>query len=444
LHGEPAPVGAGSFFLGNISLDIWDRLGYIAFGGIHMNTPIDIAAVLRDRAVTAHFQPLVSIKKQAVLGYEALCRGVMNGGGAFIPPGLLFSLVGKDLNSRLELDRLCRERALELFHPLYQRERGVILSINLDVAVLDSGVVGSNYLLNQVKRWGVNPNNVIIEIIESNVVNTEALVAFIQTYREHGFLIALDDVGTGHSNLERIALIQPDVIKLDRSLITCIDRAFLKQEITRSLIRLGQKVGAMVVGEGVEREEEAVFLLEHGVDVQQGFYFGRPSPLEPSHGSSETGGRLRAVAERFKRHVLDKISAKKALYLAYDRLVGAIATDLAAVGPAGFDRTLADWLARHDDLECLYVLDERGIQASDTICNPYKLSENKRFIYQPAQRGADHSLKDYFLPISAGLSKYTTESYISLASGNLCTTIATRLERGGAAYVLCVDISREM
>lgn len=77
------------------------------------------------------------------------------------------------------------------------------------------------------------------------------------------------------------------------------------------------------------------------------------------------------------------------------------------------------------------------------MCNPEKISETKRFIYHPAPRGADHSLKDYFLPLSAGLRKFTSEPYISLASGNLCTTIASTFECLGLTYILCVDMSQK-
>ncbi len=80
-----------------------------------------------------------------------------------------------------------------------------------------------HHLLKLVKRCGVSPNNVIIEIIESRCEDEDALLEFVRFYRKKNFLIALDDVGAGFSNLDRIPLIKPDVIKLDRSLISGVN-----------------------------------------------------------------------------------------------------------------------------------------------------------------------------------------------------------------------------
>ena len=86
-------------------------------------------------------------------------------------------------------------------------------------------------------------------------------------------LIALDDMGTGYSNLERIASIKPDIIKLDRSLIQDIDREYHKQELFDFFLKLAHKIGVFVVVEGIETEAEALSCLERGADLVQGFYF---------------------------------------------------------------------------------------------------------------------------------------------------------------------------
>ena len=401
------------------------------------STVLNIKDLVRSRQVTTFFQPLVSIKKRAVLGFEALNRGHLVDKDLFIPPQIMFSLADQDA-CRLELDRLCRSKSLECFAPVHQRHKNLMVSINLDTSLLDT-VAGSNYLIKQVEACCINPNNVIIEIIESDVKDADSLLRFIRTYRNLGFLIALDDVGSGHSNLERIASIKPEVIKIDRSLITNIDKEFHKLEVTKSLVGLGQKIGAMVVAEGIEREEEALALLELGVDVFQGFYFCRP--FIPNGVDFECPGRVHHIAECFGNRILEKISARKQQIKGYERIMANIMSRLIKAQPMEFERKLVDCLAAHENLECLYILDMRGCQVSNTVCNPYRISENKRFIYQPAQRGADHSLKDYFLPIRAGLVKYITEQYISLASGNKCTTLSATFRCStGDSFIVCLDL----
>lgn len=401
----------------------------------------DIKTLLEKKRVVTHYQPLVSIKKRALLGYEALSRGCDECGDVIMAPNLLFALP-RCARERLLLDRLCREKALQGFQQVHLQQRELVLSLNMDVSLLDTDAAGSQYLVHQAEQWGIDPNNIVIEIIESDVKNTEALLDFIQRYRDAGFLIALDDLGAGHSNMERIALIKPDVIKIDRSLSNAIHGQFYKIEVAKSLVGLGQRIGAMVVAEGVESPEDALRLLELGVDVFQGFHFARPALLN---------GRPRKaleivddIAAQFKEHSLRSISAKKELYATYDTILQQLIVKLVGASERDYDKTLAAFICAHPDLECLYVLDRRGMQISDTMCNPVNISENKRFIYQPAQRGTDHSLKDYFLPLDAGLPKFTTETYISQASGNLCTTIAACFSgKDGLKRIVCMDISQK-
>jgi hypothetical protein len=108
-------------------------------------------------------------------------------------------------------------------------------------------------------------------------------------------------------------------------------------------------------------------------------------------------------------------------------------------------KDLARFIDTYPSVECLYVLDMKGNQISETLCNPARLNSSKRFLYEPASEGADHSLKEYFLPIQAGLEKFTTRPYISLASGNLCTTISHVFYHKGTGRhrILCVDMKRE-
>lgn len=398
----------------------------------------DLATILAQQLVLTHYQPIVSVKKRALLGYEALSRGCDAAGAICLPPNLLFGLA-QTPEERLHLDRLCRAKALQGFSALHKQQRELVLTLNVDVSLLDTGAAGSDYLVKQAREAGVDPNNIVIEIIEANVRDTAALLDFTQRYRQAGFLIALDDVGAGHSNMERIAWIKPDIIKLDRSLISEIQCEFYKLEVTKSLVGLGQRLGAMVVAEGVESEAEALVCLELGVDVFQGYHFSRPGLLSPRpQGVLAT---VEGMAVTFRQRRLQNINARKQRYAAYDVLLQKLIRHLIRAEEREYDRVLADFMTSHTELECLYVLDGQGLQLSETVCNPMNVAESRRFIYQPAQKGADHSLKDYFLPLAAGLQKYTTEPYISMASGNLCTTIAAAYSsRDGHKRVVCIDI----
>jgi len=403
--------------------------------------PLELSyqTLAREENILTLFQPMVSIKGKSVVAVEALSRGLLPDLHVSIPPDVLFPLATTPAR-RLALDRLCRQLAMRRFAPVHARCKDLLLSVNLDISLINRDILGSGKFLEAAQSAGLNPGNVVIEIIESRVQDTEVLTRFIETYRAHGFLIALDDIGTGHSNLDRISQIKPDIIKIDKGLIRDIHREYHKFEIAKALVRLSRNIGAMVVAEGVEQEAEVLELMGLGVDIFQGFYFARPAPLGAA--PPPTPRRVASVARNFRRRVIETINEKKALHETYDRALREIVGVLGTQVPRCFDHALVDLLHSHEDIECMYVLSCAGRQVSATICNPYAVSEARRFIYRPAPRGTDHSLKEYFLPLSAGLEKYTTEPYISLASGSLCSTISVRFcDRAGRAFILCVDIS---
>lgn len=402
----------------------------------------DIQEIINNNAILTHFQPQVSLKRKAVIGLEALSRGFDPDSGELIPPTLLFGQA-RDGATRLALDRVCRTKAVEAFASLHRRDKAVMLSMNIDASCINEETRGSNHLLKLIKKFGVNPNNVIIEIIESRCDDIDALNEFVRFYRKKNFLIALDDVGAGFSNLDRIPLLKPDVIKLDRSLITDVNKHFHKLEVIRSFVQMSNRLGCLVLAEGVETSAEAMCLLDNGVDVFQGYYFARPAPgLDAVPGMS---AKVDALAEKHKENSTRKIAEEKRLYSNFDLLMLTMCQSLADTPSKGINKALTRFIDTYPNLECLYVLDMKGRQLSDSLCNPNKLKKSKRFLYEPAHVGTDHSLKEYFMPIQAGLEKYTTDPYISLASGNLCTTISNVFYHKGSGrhLIFCADMSRE-
>ncbi|HEX2950455.1 MAG TPA: EAL domain-containing protein, partial [Armatimonadota bacterium] len=298
-----------------------------------------VSDLIRHESITTLFQPLVSIKKKSIIGIEALSRGIDPYDGRMIPPNVLFDQATRE-DILLDLDRLCRDKACENFAALCQHiTEKPILFLNIDTSIIDTGVVGSQYLLNQIKQSGLDPSTIAIEIIESKVHDHQALQRFVETYRDYGFIIALDDVGAGHSNLDRISLVKPDVIKIDRSLITDINREYYKQIVVKSLVSLAQNIGALVVAEGIENENEAVTTLELGADLLQGFYFSRPQEAnwERLNNAAEN---IAHVATDYRSSMISHVRELKARYQAYDDMIADLVCELSCAAPRDYDVTL--------------------------------------------------------------------------------------------------------
>ncbi|QGY38824.1 EAL domain-containing protein [Pseudodesulfovibrio cashew] len=407
-----------------------------------LTTDINLQGIIESGSILTHFQPQVSLKRKAVIGLEALSRGFDPQSGDIIPPTLLFEQA-RDKESRLALDRACRTKAVESFATLHRRDKSVMLSMNIDATCINSMTRGSNHLLKLVKHYGISPSNVIIEIIESRCEDQDALLDFVRFYRKKNFLIALDDVGAGFSNLDRIPLIKPDIIKLDRSLISGVDSQFHKLEVVRSFVQMSDRLGCLVLAEGVETSSEAMCLLGQEVDLFQGFFFARPAPgLDAVPAMAK---KVDALADKYRENRTRHIAEEKRLFSNFNLMVLTMCQALADVPSRDINRSLTRFIDTYTNVECLYVLDMKGRQTSDTLCNPDKLKKSKRCLYEPARQGADHSLKKYFLPIQAGLERFTSPPYISLASGNLCTTISQVFyhRSTGRHLILCVDLSRD-
>ncbi len=403
---------------------------------------LDIKQIIDDSLIETHFQPLVSLRKKTVIGYEALSRGIDPLTGALISPLELFD-AARQKGLVPELDRLCRKKAVSSYYPVYRDNPDLLLSINFDISILDDTTVGSDMLLDLVRQYDMDPGSIMIEIVESCNSSTEVLKTFVQNYRENGFLIALDDMGQSNANWDRIFSIGPQVIKIDRSLVLDISRSFYKQELVRSLVNLGHKTGAVVVAEGIENSEDAAGILELGVDVLQGFFFSEPVgptgiPVDQVY------SRIGEQARNFKDHMLNRVKSKKDTFRFLDHITAEIKNELSSCYGNELNSMLSDLLPAYNEIHCGYILDSNGIQVTDTVVNPGFSAVTSNRLFRPAEKGEDLSFKDYYYFINAGMLKYTTGPYISTASGELCTTLSTSFTSiDGEKYILCIDYHTE-
>lgn len=409
-------------------------------GGVS-SEPLDLLDLLRQEKVTAHFQPWISIKKKAVVGFEGLCRGIGDGPGNLISPTTLLVLASKRrlLN---ELDHLFRKKVLESFKDASQWNPNLILSVNFDTSVLDQDESGLDDFKAVVEQNGLDPGHIAIEILESNHCDPERLKRFIESQRRLGFLIALDDIGVGYSNLDRIAALKPDLIKTDRALISHIDESYHQQEVFKSIVKLAHGIGALVVAEGAETEAEVLRALEWGADLIQGYYFSKPQRMQREL-LNEAEEKIDEMARKFKSAMIRNLNAKRDYYREYDQWVRQMSREMSQTTPKAFSIKLFELLDEYPQVECLYVLDEAGTQMTPLVGGRSFLPQEKVFFQTPL-RGADHSLKDYYYNLMEnGQKDYTfvTDPYLSLATGKLCTTLSTLFKDAyGHTYVLCVDI----
>jgi EAL domain-containing protein (putative c-di-GMP-specific phosphodiesterase class I)/CheY-like chemotaxis protein len=211
------------------------------------------------------YQPIVSAGTRTVYGYEALLR---SGEPSLPHPGAV--LDAAERLGRLEiLGRTIRDLAAE---PVAARAETGMLFVNLHTTdLLDPTLLAKEAPLSQIAH------RVVLEITErASLEKVKDVRARIAALREIGFRIAVDDLGAGYAGLTSFALLEPEIVKLDMTLVRDVHQSATKQKLIRSMAELCKDMGMMVVGEGVETVAERDTLVELGCDLLQGYLFAKP------------------------------------------------------------------------------------------------------------------------------------------------------------------------
>jgi len=215
------------------------------------------------------FQPIVNVADGSIYAHEALVRGV-GGEGA----GTVLNIV--DDQNRYAFDQQCRVKAIELASKLFRKVNPPKLSINFMPNAVYEPRACIKLTLATALKTGFPADRIIFEFTENEVLDTSHVLKVLSTYRDIGFMTAIDDFGAGFSGLGLLAKFQPDIVKLDMELIRDIDRDRGKRAIVRHTVAMLKDMGILPLCEGIETSEERLVLEEIGVDLMQGYLFSKP------------------------------------------------------------------------------------------------------------------------------------------------------------------------
>ena len=236
----------------------------------------ELRLAIEQDALTVFYQPRVGLEGgsgDVVVGAEALVRWRHPEEG-FISPGE-FIPVAEDTGLVLPLgERVLRRACLEAKS---WADAGMPLTISVNVAPVQLVPEFVDVVKDALAQSGLAPERLELEITERTILDrTDQHRSLLEQFEEAGVLITVDDFGTGYSSLSYLASFPIDVIKIDRSFVSQVCEKNTSAAITGAVIALGHALGATIVAEGVETEEQLAFLREQGCDEVQGFFFGRP------------------------------------------------------------------------------------------------------------------------------------------------------------------------
>lgn len=228
-------------------------------------------AIISD-AIDVHFQPIVSLANNLVVGFEALARWNDPDLG-FVSPAVFVPLA----EERGFIDALSETLLRKAAEAALSWPRELFLSFNLSSAqLMDPGT--SNSILSILGRVGFDPHRLELEITETAVMSSADTAHRILTDLRHaGVRISLDDFGTGQSSLGRLRDFIFDKVKIDRAFVSRINSDRASEHIIKAILSMCDGLDLEVVAEGIEDYAEAVKLRALGCGMGQGYYYGKPA-----------------------------------------------------------------------------------------------------------------------------------------------------------------------
>lgn len=226
--------------------------------------------------LTSVYQPIVDLGSGDIFAYEALTRGPR--GTALESPATLFA-IADEVDLTVELDRACFRGALRnalTLEPVHRLFVNLLPMSFYDAAFIEVEVG------NLLTAAGLTPANIVFEITERLAIeNFASFKRALAAYTAMGFGVAIDDVGTRHSNLETVMSLRPHFIKISDVLVRGIARSTVKREMLRSLRHIAETIDAVMIAEGIEQLEDVAALRDLGLRYGQGYYMARPAPGFP-------------------------------------------------------------------------------------------------------------------------------------------------------------------
>ncbi|MGG7078817.1 EAL domain-containing protein [Clostridium sardiniense] len=240
--------------------------------------------VIDDRKYYSIFQPIVNLDDMSLYGIEGLTR-----------------IKDRTYRSIVDFLDIAKEKGLEDYASMkfgvnvykdyirssFYNKIKIFINVNFSEMNDDDGYRYVAETKNELKNIGVdtdsidNHTNIVVEFSERTSYNVDEKVEnMLNKYRQQNIQIAIDDFGAGYANESLILKMKPDIVKLDKELISNIDKDEYTKTVTTNIITMLKKLGVKIVAEGIETKEEFDFVRALGVDFGQGCYIQKPTKIE--------------------------------------------------------------------------------------------------------------------------------------------------------------------
>ncbi|WP_053373295.1 EAL domain-containing protein [Paenibacillus sp. FJAT-27812] len=396
------------------------------------------ALCLNGETLAAFYQPIIAMDTRRIIGYEVLGRAVAVMGDSVRSLGPFFCDEQVPEDDHIVVDRLLREQA---FVKLSAMDEQPMLFINLKPSwIYRYEEKGELYTLSLLDKYGIDPKRIVIEITEESFHGSmERLREVVDIYRARGCLIAIDDVGSGFSSTDRIAHIQPNLLKIDIHMIKKSATHDGYFGVLRSFSDLAEQIGASLLVEGVETREDLARSIQAGARYVQGFMFARAEPefREPACFAT-------IIEAELEQHLLHYVGAERYWLRKSEQLAEQL---VELVNNANVPEQKDEWIELllhelYDHCIRVYLCNEDGIQLSSN----YYRDPDKGWRREEQYRGANWSWRPYFVPNLVQLNEkrraIVSRAYTDLDSHAWIRTVSVLVAPGLILFMDLKDTER--
>ena len=222
--------------------------------------------------IVSYFQPIINNKTKEIEKYESLVRLIDEEGNILSP--FHFLNISKKGNYYNKITERVLENSFKILCSINTK-----LSINLSASDIEKKQTRTK-IFELLEEYKEESHRIIFELLEDEgIKDFNVIKSFIHEVKGKGVQIAIDDFGAGYSNFERVLDFEPDIVKIDGSLVKNIETDMFSRNIVESIVLFAKKQNIQTIAEFVENESIFNILNEIGVDYSQGYYFGKPNEI---------------------------------------------------------------------------------------------------------------------------------------------------------------------
>lgn len=245
----------------------------VVFSRGRLSPRAELEFAIHKRQFVVHYQPIVELATGICVGAEALVRWRRRDGSLVRPD--LFIPLAEESGLIIPITDLVVDEVVRELNTVLVSQRGLHIAINLCAADIKSGRF-IDMIAEKLRNTSIRKEQIWLEATERGFIDVNAARASLDRARKAGHSVAIDDFGTGYSSLQYLQGLPVDALKIDKSFIDAIGKGTATSSVTLHIIEMAKELGLFSVAEGIETEEQAAYLRQHGVSFGQGWLFSKP------------------------------------------------------------------------------------------------------------------------------------------------------------------------